>query len=65
MFRIRCDVSGGVTGHRAAWLKNKDNTIAEFDTREDAQAEADKYNCERNANPYRTASFSYTVEEML
>lgn len=59
-FRIWCRVSGGVTGTREAWLKS-DGVVKEFATREAAQAEADKLN---RPQPYSTASFRYTVEEV-
>jgi hypothetical protein len=62
MFRIWCEVCGGVTGSRAAWLKHN-GKIAEFATREEAEAEAAYYNKTANGNPYfaSTASFRYTV----
>ena len=60
MYKIRCQVQGGITGYRTALLK-KNGEIAEFETREEAQAEADRLT-EKMLNNH-TASFSYTVEE--
>jgi hypothetical protein len=61
MFRIWCEVWGGVTGHRTAWLKD-DIGIATFATREEAEAEAARLNASGNNNPHRKANFSYTVD---
>jgi hypothetical protein len=59
-FQIWCEVSGGVTGHRQAWLK-ADGKIQQFDTEAEAQAEADRLQQATNGNPHRKANFSYTV----
>jgi hypothetical protein len=40
-FIVMCSVSGGATGHRTAPLK-RDGEVRHFDTREEAQAEADR-----------------------
>jgi hypothetical protein len=63
MFGIWCEVWGGVTGHRAMWLK-ADGKLAEYATREEADAEAQRLNKERNSNPYRKADFSYTAKPL-
>lgn len=60
MFRIWCEVWGGVTGSRAAWLK-QNGEIADFATREAAEAEAARLNDRTKDNP--RASFSYSVRE--
>lgn len=62
MFRILCEVSGGVTGYRSATLKHNGVEMT-FDTREDAQAECDRLMDRTNGNPHRTADFRYTVME--
>lgn len=62
-FRIWCEVWGGVTGSRCAWMTDARGQIVEFDRREDAQEEADE--CNRTANgPNARASFEYTVKEV-
>jgi len=61
-YRIRCRVSGGVTGTREAWLKGKDGQEARYDTREEAEREAADLNRTMN-HLYSTASFRYTVCE--
>jgi hypothetical protein len=61
-YGIWCVVSGGVTGRREAWLK-QDGEIAVFEDRAEAEALAAHYNAQTNGNPYRTASFSYTVRD--
>lgn len=61
-FMIECKVSGGVTGYRCALLKGADGQIAEYDSREDAQEIANRFNVSMNG-PNRTASFRYTVVE--
>jgi hypothetical protein len=64
MFKILCEVSGGVTGYRRSFLKNgKTGDIQYYDLFEDADEEAHRLNTERNGNPFRKASFSYTVVE--
>lgn len=61
-FGIWCEVSGGVTGYRGAWLKSG-GELAVFADRAAADAEAAHYNASQNASPYRTANFSYTVKQ--
>jgi hypothetical protein len=65
-FGIWCEVWGGVTGHRTAWLKNiKDSTkVWEFDDETEAQVMAAHYQNSTNSNPHRTANFSYTVRPL-
>lgn len=60
MFRIKCRVSGGVTGTREAYMKES-GVIQYYPTRREAQAIADHRNKVSNG-PYKTADFSYTVE---
>jgi len=60
MFRIKCRVSGGVTGTQEAYLKER-GVVQYFQTRKEAQTIADNRNKLSNG-PYRTADFSYTVE---
>jgi hypothetical protein len=60
MFRIRCFVTGGVTGSREAWLKAKDGSIYETTAFMEAKRLADKYNKEMNAIGKR-AKFDYRV----
>lgn len=57
-YGIWCEVSGGVTGHRASWLRVGDQ-VAEFDTFDEANAEAERLQSHRNADPHRTALFRY------
>jgi hypothetical protein len=59
-FKVRCSVSGGVTGYREAYLK-KDGKEVEFSSREEAEAEARKYNQTPRAS---LASFRAWVEEI-
>lgn len=59
-YRIWCEVWGGVTGPGAAWLKSNGNVLT-FNDYATAKAEAEKLKAARQGNPYRTASFNYTV----
>lgn len=61
-FGVYCEVSGGVTGYRAAWLKDGDGKESTFDSLDAANEEAAQLNS-RSRNPYQTASFRYTVRE--
>jgi len=63
MFRILCEVSGGVTGYRCAYLK-KDGREIKFKTQAEAEAEAARLNERTNLNPYSTADFRYTIERV-
>lgn len=63
MFGIWCEVSGGVTGYRCAWLK-QDDAVAHFRTLEDAQRQARYLTAKAMANAHRKADFSYTAREM-
>lgn len=63
-YRIRCYVSGGVTGERQAWLKLNDR-IYETDDRQEAESIAQENNKEMNGNPNRTATFNYRVISMF
>jgi hypothetical protein len=62
MYGIWCEVSGGVTGYRAAWMKC-DGKRLEFATREEAEKEA---RTQRTAMMHRNsiANFSYTAREL-
>lgn len=63
VYRIRCYVSGGVTGSRQAWLKLS-GKIYETDNKKAAEALA-RENTEEMNNPYSQASFQYRVIEMF
>jgi hypothetical protein len=56
-FGIWCEVSGGVTGHREAWLKENGKRV-EFDNESDAEATALQMRLERRQS---SASFRYTA----
>jgi hypothetical protein len=64
---VWCEVSGGITGHRQAWLKSKQPgpkhpaVVAEF-TERGARAEADRLNRQMRHN--RAARFSYTAKAL-
>ncbi len=60
-YRIRCEVSGGVTGHRVSVLK-ENGKVAEFRHREEAEKVARRLNIDANTVATR-AVFSYTVIE--
>jgi hypothetical protein len=59
MYNIKCTVSGGVTGYRTSLLKSN-GVVKVFETREQAQAEANRLNASMN-NAHSVASFSYVV----
>jgi hypothetical protein len=60
-YRIWCEVWGGVTGSREAWM-TKDNKILEFDDKKEADKEASE--CNRTMGRNSPASFRYTVKEI-
>jgi hypothetical protein len=62
MFKILCQVSGGVTGTREAWLK-RDGVEIVFATADEAEAEANRLREHMNANR-SGASFHYTPMEV-
>jgi len=62
-YGIWCRVSGGVTGTREAWAKDKNGRM-EFASREEAEKLAAHYTKQTMGNPYRTADYRYTVEEL-
>jgi len=62
-FGVWCEVSGGVTGSRCAWLK-RNGVRAEFDAQAEAEAEAARLMSRNGSNPYRTADFRYTAREI-
>jgi hypothetical protein len=60
-FRIFCEVSGGVTGYRCAYLKRKG--IEEiYDDQLDAENDAAALSLKNNG-PNARATFRYTVED--
>jgi hypothetical protein len=62
VYGIWCEVSGGVTGHRASWLK-VEGIIQRYDTFGEATAIA--ADLQRKANgSYATASFHYEPREI-
>ena len=61
MYKIFCEVHGGVAGYRAGYVKSE-GKIAVFQTRKEAQAKADRLNVAHNENPQRVSQFSYTVD---
>ena len=63
VYGIMCNVSGGVTGTRSAWLKSNGQVVT-FITLDDANARARELEHKLNSNPYRTADFSYRAMEM-
>ena len=62
MYRIWCTVSGGITGSRAAWLKDH-GEIMEFDDKEEAMTHAKK--CMDNTSRRSSATFSYEAKEVM
>jgi hypothetical protein len=67
-YQIRCEVSGGVTGHRVGLLKKRNGEIRIFDTRSEAEQVAASLTETMNgpkaiAAVALKAKFSYTVEE--
>lgn len=59
MWGVWATVSGGVTGHREAWLKD-DGTRVEFDTREEAEEAADRMRRLQHMPTRHGARFTYT-----
>ena len=55
-YGVWCAVSGGVTGHREAWLKEADKVL-EFDNYEQARATAKDLQDRKKDHPY--AVFAY------
>lgn len=64
MFGIWCEVFGGITGHRSAWLKATDGGIQRYDTRKEAEDIADGLARAYNDNPNRKASFRYSARPL-
>lgn len=62
MYRIWCIVSGGVTGHREAWMK-KDGSIYETESYREALEWAVELNKKMN-DCFSTAFFRYTVKQV-
>jgi hypothetical protein len=61
VYGIWCQVSGGVTGTRQAWLKD-DGRVQTWERREVAEAHAAHLMGQMNG-PYATANFVYRVVE--
>lgn len=61
-FGVWCCVSGGVTGHREAWLKNS-GVLATFPDRDSAAREASQLNQRMNHSRSR-AVFLYEAREL-
>ena len=62
-YGIWCTVSGGVTGPRAAWLK--ENQVRKvFSCRIEAEQEAADLQSIMNSSPYTTTRFTYTVRQI-
>jgi len=61
MYKIKCMVSGGVTGTRFSVLKGADGKEREFESFEDAEVEATRLNKEMNSSR-AVASFRYWAE---
>ena len=60
---VWCEIWGGVTGERAAWLK-ADRKLVEFKSLEEAEAEAARLMERFAANPYRKAEFRYSARPL-
>lgn len=61
-FGVWCCVSGGVTGHRTAWLK-KHGALVIFADRESAASEAERLN-QRMNHRHARAAFLYEPREL-
>ena len=59
-YGVMCRRSGGVTGTKYGWLKGPDGQPKEFETEEEAKAEAKRLRDERARNT--TADFHYWAE---
>lgn len=65
-FRILCEVSGGVTGYRTAYLKENGGKIVIFESQEKADIHRDQLASNAKAKAqYATATYRYTVEPYL
>jgi hypothetical protein len=62
MFRVLCEVWGGITGSREADLK-ANGKVQEFETWEEADKVAQELMKKMN-NPYAVAHFRYTAYEV-
>jgi hypothetical protein len=63
MYGIWCQVSGGITGYRAAWLKSKGEQRT-FQTLQEAELYAKRLTEDRMHNRYRTADYHYSAREI-
>ncbi|KKN19290.1 hypothetical protein LCGC14_0947190 [marine sediment metagenome] len=62
MYRILCQVSGGVTGYNSAYLKERDVEVT-FNTKAQAQTKANQLTESANSNPLGL-HFIYTPEKV-
>jgi len=56
-FKIRCEVYGGITGHRTGYLKRDDKEMI-FTSREEAEK-----NLPQSKTTERGVTFNYAIEE--
>jgi hypothetical protein len=64
-FRILCEVSGGVTGHREGYFKENGKVVL-FTNEEKAKVYADKLAINANTTAaFTVANYRYTVEDYL
>ena len=65
MYRIYCKVSGGITGTREAYAKDKTTASGyeEYETFEEANSVAEQRMAEMNTG-YSSARFLYRAEEV-
>jgi hypothetical protein len=59
---VWCEVWGGVTGSREAWLKI-DGKVATFPTCDEAEAEARRLGQRMDARLYSAANFRYSARQ--
>jgi hypothetical protein len=63
MFGIWCVVSGGVTGHREAWLKSLGDRVS-FASRKEAEDLVATMTERKLNDPHRKAAYRYSVREI-
>ena len=61
MFKIRCEVSGGVTGYRCGFMKDEHGKVQTFATA--AEAEVVAAQAREAVKGNTRATFNYTVAE--
>lgn len=59
VYGVWCQVTGGLTGHREAWLKQASGKYRLFDTLAEAEAEALAQTARKKYSP---AVFTYTAQ---